>query len=689
MFRIPTARLGIASCALLTLAGQSIAQNQDGVSVGPNAPVPTAPPQVQEAVQGQALGGIQVGPVTPLPAQTSSIANLIDFDDVGAPCSFNQTTALREAYATLGVHFDGPALLDGGAILDQCGNFGVTGHSAPNFLAFNTGAMLSNGGIPRGPETITFDYPLTSVRLLAGSSAAGIITSNAFDANGALVATDSFAGASALSLRTLSGSGIRRVVISFTGSVCVVDDLAWSPEVLSKIDFDDATEPCVFASTTALDAKYAAQGVDFDGPSALDGGAILDECSNFGVTGHSSPNFLAFNTGSILMSGGVPKGPETIRFAFPVKFVQILAGQSSAGTIKMEAFNGAGISLGSTSITSASALAPMSISATGIRRVVVTFGGSLCILDDLSWQPERYGFIDFDDSVEPCVFGSTTALRTKYAALGVNFDGPALLDGGAILDECGNFGVTGQSSPNFLAFNTSAVLSNGGIPRGPETIRFDSEVSWVEILAGQSLAGTITMEGFDVGGSSLGSTSITGASALAPLTLRTVGIRRVVISFTGPLLVLDDLSWQTREPVIYCTAKPGLVCGLPAIGYSGYSSSSATSGFTILAKPARDNRSGLLLYTTAGRNNSPFLGGTLCVGLPVRRSVAVNSGGNLNQCDGVFALDMNSFASGNAGGNPAAFLLNVGTMVNVQWWGRDSIATGSFLSNALEYFVGP
>ncbi len=47
--------------------------------------------------------------------------------------------------------FQGPGGNDGGAILDQCGSFGVSGHSPPNFLAFNTGSALSNGGVPRGP----------------------------------------------------------------------------------------------------------------------------------------------------------------------------------------------------------------------------------------------------------------------------------------------------------------------------------------------------------------------------------------------------------------------------------------------------------------------------------------------------------------------------------------------------------
>ena len=39
--------------------------------------------------------------------------------------------------------------------------------------------------------------------------------------------------------------------------------------------------------------------------------------------------------------------------------------------------------------------------------------------------------------------------------------------------------------------------------------------------------------------------------------------------------------------------------------------------------------------------------------------------------------------------NPQGYLLSLGQQINVQTWGRDSLATGSFLSDALEYFVGP
>ena len=60
----------------------------------------------------------------------------VDFELAG-PCAFNQTVALSNQYAGLGVIFAGPSGNDGGAVLDQCGNFGINARSGTNFLAFN------------------------------------------------------------------------------------------------------------------------------------------------------------------------------------------------------------------------------------------------------------------------------------------------------------------------------------------------------------------------------------------------------------------------------------------------------------------------------------------------------------------------------------------------------------------------
>jgi hypothetical protein len=71
-------------------------------------------------------------------------------------------------------------------------------------------------------------------------------------------------------------------------------------------------------------------------------------------------------------------------------------------------------------------------------------------------------------------------------------------------------------------------------------------------------------------------------------------------------------------------------------------------------------------------------------------------------CDGQFSIDMNAFASvswivpdcaGNPSGlppnNTAPFLATPGQAVYTVFWGRDSVATGSFVSDGLRYFQGP
>jgi outer membrane protein assembly factor BamB len=171
----------------------------------------------------------------------------------------------------------------------------------------------------------------------------------------------------------------------------------------------------------------------------------------------------------------------------------------------------------------------------------------------------------------------------------------------------------------------------------------------------------------------------------------------------GGILVVAGTGTNVRAydpcptPVTYCTAKPGLACGLPAIASSGKPSTSASSGFVVSAAPARSERLGVLLYTDAGRDVLPFPSGghVLCVAVPVRRGGPADSGGTPGpNCDGVFALDLNAFAAGAYNPPfpahvPAAFLSSVGTQVNCQWWGRDTVASGSFMSDALEYSVCP
>jgi hypothetical protein len=154
----------------------------------------------------------------------------------------------------------------------------------------------------------------------------------------------------------------------------------------------------------------------------------------------------------------------------------------------------------------------------------------------------------------------------------------------------------------------------------------------------------------------------------------------------------------------FCTAKAGLACGTPAIAASGVSSASATSGFTVSAARARPCRFGFLLYNTSSGAGVPFEGGVLCVTASgLQRAGSSNSGGTPgSSCDGRFWLDMNAFAAGtwivpDCAGQPAGipartaapFLRTPGQAVHAQWWGRDTVASGSFVSDGLMWTVGP
>jgi hypothetical protein len=146
-------------------------------------------------------------------------------------------------------------------------------------------------------------------------------------------------------------------------------------------------------------------------------------------------------------------------------------------------------------------------------------------------------------------------------------------------------------------------------------------------------------------------------------------------------------------PTIYCTAKFNSQGCLPDISSFGTASASAGSGFLIGCSGVLNNKSGLLFYGVSGSNSTPFQGGTLCVGAPIKRTPAVNSGGTPppgTDCSGQFLIDLNAVAVGALGGTPLAALTVSGTVVNVQWWGRDpgfAAPNNTTLSGGLSYTI--
>lgn len=117
---------------------------------------------------------LALGLVTPLlaavaPAQGAGVT-YISFEDLPASCNFSEVDPLRDHYAA--AKFRGPAPADGGAVLDNCGGFGVAPRTGSRFLAFRDDVDLRNGGVPRGPARITL--PVRQKRVTVWVSQTGI-----------------------------------------------------------------------------------------------------------------------------------------------------------------------------------------------------------------------------------------------------------------------------------------------------------------------------------------------------------------------------------------------------------------------------------------------------------------------------------------------------------------------------------
>jgi hypothetical protein len=121
-------------------------------------------------------------------------------------------------------------------------------------------------------------------------------------------------------------------------------------------------------------------------------------------------------------------------------------------------------------------------------------------------------------------------------------------------------------------------------------------------------------------------------------------------------------------PTTYCTSKLNSLFCTPTIGFSGYASASNNAPFIITAASILNQKSGLLFYGYTSQA-VPFLGGTLCVGSPIRRTPVLNSGGATtgSSCTGAYSFNFNAYIA--TGVDPQ--LQVVGQPVRAQWWSRD------------------
>ena len=162
-----------------------------------------------------------------------------------------------------------------------------------------------------------------------------------------------------------------------------------------SLNFDDMT-PCLFSETVPIPPKFFKHfGFKIQGPNEKSGGAVLNECSGMGVTGHSPPNFLAFDCGAVLSTGGIPFLPEKIFFTPKVRAVslKIGSGQSVGETIALTAKTESGKVVDTETVTLTAEMQTINLTSTkqNIKRLFITLpeGSNACafIIDDISTTP--------------------------------------------------------------------------------------------------------------------------------------------------------------------------------------------------------------------------------------------------------------------------------------------------------------
>ena len=179
------------------------------------------------------------------------------------------------------------------------------------------------------------------------------------------------------------------------------------------IDFDNVSAPCLFAQTVQLSELYAPMGVHFSRIGGNGGGAILNQCSSFGVAPVSGDNFLAFNRFAQLSNGAPASDPEKILFDTLMTEVSIYAaGGYLPSTFKIQAYDAADMPVDSDTITT-TGWAPLTVSwGEGIVYVVLEESGG-----DDAFVYDNFSFTPIPEPTAILLLGlGTTALVRKRKA---------------------------------------------------------------------------------------------------------------------------------------------------------------------------------------------------------------------------------------------------------------------------------
>lgn len=152
------------------------------------------------------------------------------------------------------------------------------------------------------------------------------------------------------------------------------------------------------------------------------------------------------------------------------------------------------------------------------------------------------GIVTFDASAAPCPFSDTQAVNGLVEGVTIRGRFP---NGGAILDECSNFGIGALSPPNFLAFNNTVSYTAGGVPELPELVLLEGTYSSVSVpLSGGAAPGyPMSIVAFGPGGI-VDSVSLVTTSGWATHTLSGPGITGFVLLGDPQWLLVDDVQYQ-------------------------------------------------------------------------------------------------------------------------------------------------
>lgn len=151
-------------------------------------------------------------------------------------------------------------------------------------------------------------------------------------------------------------------------------------------------------------------------------------------------------------------------------------------------------------------------------------------------------------------------------------------------------------------------------------------------------------------------------------------------------IFMSDTGVQCSGLPHFCTAKTNSQGCVPEICAENLPSMSGPDDFNVTAHGVLNNKTGILLWSLA-QGSHPLGGGTLCLGSPIIRTPAQNSGGTPtgNDCTGLYSF---SFSQAYM----AAHGLSAGSVVYAQYWSRDPFIAppnNIGLTDGLEFTVGP